>query len=94
MQLTDDQRRKIGEILHYALEDIRKLGWAGNAEQAAELADTFHDLPREIWRDDFELEFFRKAFVAIYQQKHPGGRDFAALVDEVLAMGEVPSAGE
>lgn len=85
---TDAQRQKLCEMIQEAFIEMRLLGWNGKAEQAADLADAFHNLPREMWHDDFSLQFFRDAFLLEYQQKHPNGRvrDYVAMVDEIIAM--------
>lgn len=75
-------------MLHHALVEMRLLGWAGKAEQAADLADAFHNLPMDMWSADFSLQFFRDAFLAVYQKKYPerGGRDYVAMLNEIIAM--------
>jgi hypothetical protein len=85
---TDAQRKKLCEMMHYAFIEMRLLGWGGKAEQAADLADAFHNLPRDMWREDFSLRFFRDAFLKVYQQKYPEGRvrDYVTMVDEIAAM--------
>lgn len=85
---TDSQRRKLCEMMHHAFIEMRLLGWGGKSEQAADLADAFHNLPRDIWHDEFSLQFFRDSFVAVYQRKYPEGRsrDYVAMVDEIIAM--------
>jgi aminoglycoside phosphotransferase len=66
---------------------MRLLGWAGKAQQAADLADAFHNLPTGMWQVDFNLQLFRDAFLVPYQQKYPQGRarDYVAMVDEIIA---------
>jgi hypothetical protein len=85
---TDAQRQKLCEMIHQAFIEIRLLGWDGKAGQAADLADAFHNLPRDMWRDDFSLQFFRDAFLSVYQKKYPTRivRDYVAMVDEIIAM--------
>jgi hypothetical protein len=85
--LTDAQRRRLCEMMHYAFVEMRLLGWGGKAEQAAELADAFHNLPVDMWRDDFSFQFFRDSFLGVYQRKYPEGRvrDYVAMVDEIAA---------
>jgi hypothetical protein len=86
--LTDMQREKLCEVMHQALLEIRLLGWGGKAVQAADLADAFHNVPRDMWRDDFSLKFFRDAFLEVYQRKYPEWhvRDYVAMVNEIIAM--------
>lgn len=85
---TEAQRQKLCEMIQQAFIEIRLLGWGGKAEQAADLADAFHNLPRDMWRDDFSLQFFRDAFLVAYQKKYPTRvvRDYVAMVDEIIAM--------
>jgi len=90
MQITDAQRQLLSELMHRAFVEIRMLGATGKSEQASDLADAFHNLPTDMWKDDFKLEFFRDAFLQVYQQKYPEGRvfDYLARVNEIIAMGE------
>jgi hypothetical protein len=82
---NEPQRKKLCDMLHFALSDIRQLGYTGNAAQAADLADAFHNLPQEIWADYFSISFFREAFLVPYYRKWPtrGPYDYLALLDEV-----------
>lgn len=75
-------------MMHYAFIEMRLLGWAGKGEQASDLADAFHNLPTGMWRADFSFQFFRDAFVGVYQRKYPErrGRDYVAMVDEIAAL--------
>jgi hypothetical protein len=86
--LTEGQRQKLCEMLYAALIEMRMLGWAGKSEQAADLADAFHNLPTGMWQNDFSLIFFRESFLVPYQRKYPEERvrDYVAMVDEVIAM--------
>ena len=86
--LTDAQRQKLCAMMRIAFIEIRGLAWNGRAKQAGDLADAFHALPVNIWREDFSLQFLRDAFVRQYQRKHPRGRlyDYVGLVDEIIAM--------
>jgi hypothetical protein len=43
--LTDLQRQHLCELIYDALLEIRLHGWEGRAEQAADLAEAFHNLP-------------------------------------------------
>jgi len=88
MQITDAQRKKLGEMMYFAFLEIRLLGWAGKSEQAADLADAFHNLPKGMWDKGFVLEHFRDAFLAAYQEKYPErhGRDYVKMVNKILRM--------
>lgn len=86
--LTNAQRQKLCEMMFEALLELRMLGWAGKSQQAGDLADAFHNVPIGIWRDDFSLTFFRNSFVGAYQRKYPETRDYVAMVDAIIAMGD------
>ena len=45
------------------------LGREGKAEQAADVAHVFHNLPIYLWSDKFSLSLFR-SFLEEYQQKY------------------------
>lgn len=85
---TDAQRQKLCEMMYQAFLEIRLLGGSGKAEQAGDLADAFHNLPRDMWCDDFSLQFFRDSFLGVYQKKYPVRmvRDYVKMVDEIIAM--------
>jgi hypothetical protein len=46
---NDRQREALCDLMCRAFVDIRALGWSGRAEQAADLADAFHNLPKEMY---------------------------------------------
>jgi hypothetical protein len=83
--LTERQRQWLCQMIYRALLEMRILGWGGKAEQAADLADAFHNLPAMLW-EDFSLDFFRK-FLEAYRQKYPdgGGAGYLKMLDEAMA---------
>src|ERR671932_715102 len=81
---TEQERRKLCEMLFQALLEIRILGRAGKAQQAADLADAFHNLPVFLWSDAFSLSFFRK-FLESYRQKYPeAGFNYVETLDKLI----------
>ena len=86
--LTEDQRKKLSEMMYYAFLEIRLLGGENAAKQASDLADAFHNLPLGMWTDTFSLLFFRDSFLSVYQKQYPEkrARDYVAMVNEVIAM--------
>ena len=84
--LTERQRQQLCQMIYRALLEARVLGWGCRAEQAADLADAFHNLPVMLWSEDFSLDFFRK-FLEAYRQKYPdgGGTGYLKMLDEVIA---------
>jgi hypothetical protein len=77
--LTENQRRQLCNLMVSAFLEIRALGWAGHAAQAADLADAFHNLPIHLWRDDFNIEFFRNDLLA-YDKKYAGNGQVTSYV--------------
>ena len=77
-------------MIYWAFVEIRLLGSTGKAEQAADLADAFHKLPKEMWKEEFSLEYFRDAFLTDYQEKYPGDRikNYIGVVNRMLEEGE------
>ena len=84
--LTDDERRKLCEMIYRALLEIRILGWNGKAKQAAELADAFHNVPNMMWNEVFSLDFFRN-FLEDYQQQFPDseGVNYPKMFDKLFS---------
>ncbi|MBI5367873.1 MAG: hypothetical protein HZA54_12610 [Planctomycetes bacterium] len=82
---TDEQREKLCAMMGDAFLEIRMLGWTGQAQQAADLADAFHNVPRGMWSDEFSLRFLRDAFLSPYQEKYAERSfDYVAKVDEII----------
>jgi hypothetical protein len=73
--LTDRERQALCKMLFDALIEIRLFGWEGKAEEAANLADSFHNLPAYLWSEEFSFSLFRK-FLEAYQEKYTGGKSF------------------
>ena len=82
--LTERERQELCKMLFNALLEIRMLGNEGKAEQAADVADAFHNLPIYLWSDKFSLNFFRN-FLEEYQQKYQevGCYNYVKMLDEV-----------
>jgi hypothetical protein len=93
MQIDDAQRKKLGELIHDVLVEIRGLGWNGKGEQAADLADAFHNMLNDMWDDDFALEQFCDLYLKDYVGKYPEGGiyDYRARIQRIIEMGEDPS---
>lgn len=88
LPLTDAQRRKLSEMMYWAFLEMRMLGHSGQAKQAADLADAFHNVPTGMWHPNFDLKYFRDCFLVPYQLQHPENRpcNYLALVEEVISM--------
>ena len=83
--LTEPERQKLTRMLYYALLEIRALGYEGKTEQAADLADAFHNLPAYLWREEFSFGFFR-IFLEAYHQKYAEAGvkfNYLGMLDEI-----------
>ena len=83
--LTEKQRQELAKMIHHAFLQIRMLGWQNKAEQAAALADAFHNLPEMLWSKCFSFNLF-KGDLASYHQQFPSekGTDFLKMLDSVF----------
>jgi len=84
---TDVQLQLLGEMLFKAFIELRALGWQGKAEQAADLADAFHNLPIQMFSDSFDWDLFSNSYLAAYQEKYPNRdffyHDYVAMLDKI-----------
>lgn len=89
---TARQRELLCDMIHAAFVEVRVLGQAGLAEQAADLADAFHNIPKEMYGwGGFTWAGFR-GMLARYQRKWRGsdwvsGPDYLAMLDQVQREG-------
>lgn len=89
---TPKQREMLCDMIHYAFVELRLLGWEGKCEQAADLADAFHNIAKEMYGwGGFSWGTFR-GMLERYQRKWQDkaavhGIDFVELLDEVRRAG-------
>lgn len=79
------QRQQLCDLVAQALIEIRMLCWNNKPAQAADLADAFHNLPREMYGwGGFGWETLTKG-LAQYRQKYEGtvGLDYAVEVERI-----------
>ena len=69
---TEQQRRLFCEMMHRAFVEMRGLGFRGKSEQAAALADAFHNLPITMYHPNFDWVMSRRYFEAYNRQYPPG----------------------
>ncbi|MEO6907613.1 MAG: hypothetical protein ABI210_06955 [Abditibacteriaceae bacterium] len=86
---SERQREKLCDMLADAMVHIRALAWAGDAkhEEIADLADAFHNLPREIYGwGTWNWDSFRR-MLQNYQIKYFGednaDEGFVAMLDKI-----------
>ena len=73
-------------MIHHAFVELRLLGWAGHSEQAADLADAFHNISKEMYGwGSFSWDIFR-GMLETYQHKWQATarvRDYVEMLDEI-----------
>jgi hypothetical protein len=69
-ELTDEQRKLFCKMFYRVFTEIRQLGWRGESEQAAALADAFHNLPLEVFNTNISFDRIRM-YISRYQNKYP-----------------------
>ena len=85
---TPKQREMLCEMIHDAFVELRLLGWGGHGGQAADLADAFHNISKEMYGwGSFSWDIFR-GMLETYQSKWRGksavsGRNYVALLDDI-----------
>jgi len=94
-RLSNEQRDKLCEMMSSAFLEIRTLCYQGKMEQAADLADAFHNLPKDMWAEFFDLLEFRDVFLKVYQEKYSGkvASNYVALATEIILMGNPDYSG-
>ena len=66
----DAHRRKLCEMIHFALVEIRLLGSTGKAERSG-FSRRMPQPAQGNLEKEFSLEYFRDTFLVDYQEKHP-----------------------
>jgi hypothetical protein len=90
---TPKQREMLCEMIADALVELRHLGWSGHAAQASDLADAFHNIPKEMYGwGTFSWNGFRgmlEAYQFKWRDKEtvPAARDYVKMLDEIRAAG-------
>lgn len=65
---SEEQREKLCELIYWAFLEIRLI----DAQQAYDLADAFHNLPKEMYGHGKWSVPRTRAFLVHYQDKHRG----------------------
>jgi hypothetical protein len=74
-------------MMYHAFVEIRALGWSGRGEEAADLADAFHNLPHDVYRyGGWDANGFRAA-LRDYQQKYSNTMDYLGMLDRIFPPG-------
>lgn len=85
---TERQRELLNQMLYHVMVEIRILCWGGHMEQAAALADAFHNLPCVMYSEQFSFPQFRCELES-YQNRYPPpeyqrGPNYIEMLDKVL----------
>jgi hypothetical protein len=86
---NEEQRRLLCEMIAVAFVEIRLLGWEGKAQQAADLADAFHNVPREMYGWGLWKRRTFRGGLEDYQRKYHGDsycgrRDYLKMFDAIF----------
>jgi hypothetical protein len=80
---NENQIRLLCQMMHHAFLELRVLGWRGQAEQAADLADAFHNLPVVMFSRDFNWSWFKQSLEA-YQNRYQTHLDYVAMLENIM----------
>lgn len=89
---TEEQRIKLHELVAAAFIEIRLLGWAGESEQVADLADAFHNIPREIygwggWNIDITRGMLQSYQDKYHAESYSGKTNYVSLFNAIFPPG-------
>ena len=83
---NEGQKRKLSELVHGALLEIRALELDGKHEQARVVADLFHNVPILMWTPWFSLGQLQQQ-ISSYQATFPTGGhiDFSQMLSGITS---------
>jgi hypothetical protein len=89
---TEEQRRLLCEMMASAFVEIRFVSWGGKAQQAADLADAFHNVPREMYGwGNWSRRIFRGMLESYERKYHDATGKYVKMFDAIFGP---PSANE
>jgi hypothetical protein len=87
----EKQMQMLNHMMYHAFLEIRMLGRRSKSQQASDLADAFHNLPVEMFSEDFDWDLFRNIYLKAYHEKYPqpefGTKNYISLLDKILEVG-------
>lgn len=85
--LTEKQQQQLLGLLGRGFVLIRDLGWSGKSVQAADLADTLHSLPYDVFHHSFSWDRVERNVETYYKKYPPDTRgdyfDLLALLEKI-----------
>ena len=92
---TESQRVRLLDMVARAFIEIRMLGWSGQSEQAADIADAFHNIPREIYGWGCWNIRITRGMLESYQDKYhhmdySGRTNYVAIFNTIFPDGDTP----
>ena len=89
---SEEQCIRLHEMVASAFIEMRLLGWAGKSEQVADLADAFHNIPREIygwgqWSRDITRGMLESYQDKYHHESYPGRINYIAVFDSIFQRG-------
>ena len=87
---TEAERQNLSRLMYLAFCDLRALTLDGQAQQAKDLAEAFHNIPLLMHTGDFSFKTFRN-FLERYQQKYEGQTRFDYLREWGRLTGNSPA---
>lgn len=82
---TEGQRRQLCDLMHRAFVALRNLGYGEKHEAVAELADVFHNLPQEMFREEIWDWNLLEAGLRDFEEKFPDDKiyPFATMLRDI-----------
>ena len=82
---TEEQQRQLCDLMHLAFVALRNLGYGEKHEAVAELADVFHNLPQEMFREEVWDWNLLEAGLRGFEEKFPDDKvfSFAAMLRDI-----------
>lgn len=92
----DEQRVRLLDMVAMALVEIRLLGLAGRAQQASDLADAFHNIPREVfgwgsWSTEITSGMLQTYQDKYHHEAYSGKTNYVGLFQSIFPPETAPS---
>ncbi|MBU0753844.1 MAG: hypothetical protein KJ645_01805 [Planctomycetes bacterium] len=85
---NDEQKAKLAKFVRLAFIEIRAISAEGRCKQASDLADAFHNMPREIYGCGKWSKSLTRGMMQDYQNKYHD-EDYSPKYDYVSAFDDI-----